>query len=91
PTDSLVDAIKTHKPNLVVLSAVTVGYGQSFLRAVNKSLYPASRRTKARLAIGGPGMKKRWKGRIKADHLCETINDCEVFADPKLYATKREK
>lgn len=87
PTGSLVRAIKTHRPHLVVLSTIVPLHERSLMNAVNKSIYPAAHHVKARLAVGGPYLTSRWNGKIKADYLCDTIYDSELFADPKTYAT----
>lgn len=87
PTDSLVDAIKSHRPNLVVLSSIVRLHERSLMNAVNRDIYPAAHRVKASLAVGGPNVKSRWNGKVKGEYLCDTINDCELFADPKTYAT----
>jgi excisionase family DNA binding protein len=88
PTGSLVGAIKAHKPNLVALSAIVPQHERSFINAVNNIIYPAAHRVGARLALGGPDIKSRWSTRVKAEHLCSTINECAVFADPNSYMTK---
>jgi MerR family transcriptional regulator, light-induced transcriptional regulator len=88
PTESLVGAIKAHKPNLVALSAIVPQHERSFINAVNNIIYPAAHRVGARLALGGPDIISRWSTRVKAEHLCSTINECAVFADPNSYMTK---
>jgi excisionase family DNA binding protein len=88
PTESLVEAIKTHKPELVALSALTPQQERSLINAVNKYIYPASHRVKAQLVIGGPGIKGRWAGKVKAEFLCDTINESEIFANPNIYAIR---
>ena len=85
PTVSLVEAIKSNKPNLVALSAITVQDERALIRAINGMVYPASRRAKARLALGGLGITARLKGKVKADFLCDSIEACETLADPNIY------
>ena len=87
PTNSLVEAIKTHKPNLVVLSTIVPLHERSLINAVNRNIYPVSHRMKARLAVGGPDIKSRWSGKVKAEYLCDSIYDSTLFADPRTYAT----
>jgi methanogenic corrinoid protein MtbC1 len=88
PIESLVAAIKMHKPNLVALSSLAPNGDRSLIRAVNKYIYPVTHRMKAQLAIGGPGVKARWAGKVKAEFLCDRINESEVFANPNLYAVR---
>ncbi len=87
PTKSLVEAIKSHKPNLVAVSSLAPRRERSLMNAVNNHIYPVSRRVKARLVLGGPGIKERWTGKVKAEFLCDTIAETEVFANPNAYAT----
>ncbi len=89
PAKSLESAIKTLKPDLVALSATIIQNERRFLRAINNTIHPAVRRAKARLAIGGPGIKARLNGRVKADFLCDTIADCEEIANRKSYSDKK--
>ncbi|HTX20036.1 MAG TPA: cobalamin-dependent protein [Bacteroidota bacterium] len=85
PTASLVHAIKTEKPDLVALSVVTPAHERALLNEVNRTICPAARRAKARLAVGGPNIKARWSGKVRADYLCDTIDECRIFSDPARY------
>lgn len=85
PVDSLVNAIKSQKPNLVALSIVAPQHERALINAVNDSIYPAAHRVKARLALGGPGLASRWADKVKADYLCNTIDESAIFANPVNY------
>jgi excisionase family DNA binding protein len=87
PISSLVGAVKTHKPNLVALSTILSHRERSFVNAINKDIYPAVHRVKAHLALGGPGIKARLEGKVKAEHLCDLINECEVLSNPTMYTS----
>ena len=88
PTMSLVDAIRTHKPSLVAISSIAQRQERSFINAINNKIYPVAHRLRAQLALGGPGIKAQWKGKIKAEFLCDTITEIEVFANPNNYTTR---
>lgn len=88
PTESLVNAIRTQKPNLVALSVIAPQHERAFINAVNKTIYPAAHRVGARLVLGGPDIQSRWKAKVKAEYLCSTIDESAVFADPTMYVTK---
>jgi methanogenic corrinoid protein MtbC1 len=89
PIESLAGAIKAHKPHLVALSTIVPDHERSLINAMNSQICPASRRVKARLAIGGPNIRLRWEGRVKADYLCDSINECELVADPNNYTVQQ--
>jgi len=89
PTAAIVEAIGKYKPDLVAMSVVAPLHERSLLNAVNNDIHPAARRVHARLALGGPGISGRWGEKVKAEHLCDTISECEVLADPALYAGRR--
>ncbi len=91
PTESLVEAIKTHKPNLVAISAITSQHDRSLINAINSRIYPASHRVKARLVLGGPDIKTRLGGKVKAEHLPESMNECETFAHPNVFGNPKRK
>jgi MerR family transcriptional regulator, light-induced transcriptional regulator len=86
PAESVLDAIRTHKPHLVAMSSIAPPHERSLMNAINKSIYPAVHRLRGRLALGGPGIKARWENKVKTEYLCDTINDCGTFADPSGYA-----
>jgi excisionase family DNA binding protein len=87
PTDSLENAIKSQKPDLVALSIIAPQHERALINAVNNSIYLASHRVKARLALGGPEIKSRWSEKVKADYLCNTIYETAVFGNPNNYTT----
>ena len=85
PTQSLIEAIKKHKPKLVVLAGNIVPKEKKFLKDINGTLYPLVHRMKGKLAVGGHNFKTRFAGTLKADFVSDSIFDYEHIADPTRY------
>jgi MerR family transcriptional regulator, light-induced transcriptional regulator len=85
PTDSLLRAVKTRKPHLVLISALTIDQERKFVLAVNHKIAPSVHRSGAKLAIGGPGLKSRFSGRLHADFVSESVYDLEDISLPVHY------
>jgi methanogenic corrinoid protein MtbC1 len=85
PTESLMQAVKKHKPQLVVLTGNIIPKEKKFVKDVNGTIYPTVRRMKAKLAVGGYSFKKRFGERVKADFISDSIADYEQIADPNQY------
>jgi len=83
PVDSLVNAIRRRKPQLVAVSAHLPEHERRFVRAINQKVFPAAHRLGARLAVGGPEMRSRFGDRLRADFVSESILDLETIADPR--------
>ena len=88
PTDSLLRALKAHKPHLVLLSALSIEQERRFVLTVNQKIVPAVRRCGAKLAIGGPHFKSRYSRRLRADVLLESILDLQEIAAPDQYSRR---
>ena len=89
PIHSIVRAIGQYRPDLIAVSAVAPRHERALVNAINGDLYPAARHVRARLALGGPAISTRWKDTVRADHLCDSISDCEALADPGMYRGRR--
>ena len=85
PTKSLLHAVKTHKPHLVLLSAINIGQERRFVLSVNKEIAPVVHRYGAKLAIGGSRVKSRFSGKLTADFLSESILDLHEISAPDQY------
>ena len=88
PTDSLLRAVKSHKPHLVLLSVLNIEQERKFVLAVNNKIVPAVHRCGAKLAIGGSRMKSRFAGRLHADFLSESILDLQEISAPDQYSRR---
>jgi MerR family transcriptional regulator, light-induced transcriptional regulator len=86
PTESLIHAVRAHKPQLILLTVLTVDQERKFVLAVNNKIAPAARRSGAKLAVSGYHLKSRFSGRVHADFLSESILDLEDIADLRLYS-----
>lgn len=85
PVDSLINAIKKRKPQLVVVSARVLEHERRYLRAINQKIFPAAHRLGARVAVGGPEMKSRFGDRLRTDFVSHSILDLETIADLRNY------
>lgn len=88
PTESLIRALKTHKPHLVLLSALNIELERRLVVAVNSKIAPAVHRSGAKLAIGGSQMKSRFSGRLRVDFLSESILDLQEISAPGQYSRR---
>lgn len=88
PAESIVNAIRTNKPNLIAISVTTVQNENQFLREMNRMILPAARHAGARLVIGGGNVTEQFFNRIKAEHLCGTIEDFERIARIENFAKR---
>jgi excisionase family DNA binding protein len=79
PTRSLVEAIRRHKPSLVVVSALIVIHDRKFLRDLNQVVLRAAHRSGAKLVVGGTELRSKFGNRLKADLVSESMRDIEVF------------
>jgi methanogenic corrinoid protein MtbC1 len=86
PADSIVYAITTNKPNLVVISVTAISNTFQFLKEMNTKISPAVHIAGAQLAIGGENIKAQFINTIKADHLCDTIEDFERIVQNENYS-----
>ena len=73
PTDSLVHAIQTHHPHLVIVSVVVCADERRFVRGMNEKVVPLVHGLGARLDIGGANVRTRFGKRVKADSFTESI------------------
>ena len=89
PSKSVANAIRTHKPDLVALSATIVENERQFLHRMNNDIHPAASRMRARLAVGGHTIRARFGNRLKADHLCDSIAEFESIANPHNYKHRK--
>jgi excisionase family DNA binding protein len=91
PTSSLLKAIRKQRPNLVVLSAVTVKNPNRFLHDVNDVIYPAIHRVGGKFVVGGPNIASRFEKKVKADFLISSITDFERIADRATFVAQKKK
>jgi excisionase family DNA binding protein len=80
PTDSLVHAISTHKPDLVILSTVVCENEKKFIRDVNQRIAPEVHAVNGRLDIGGAAVQRRFAKHVEADSFTESILDYAAVA-----------
>jgi methanogenic corrinoid protein MtbC1 len=89
PTDSLVFSINRNRPDLVVMTSIVIEDERRFIHDVNHEIVPALRKLGGRLAIGGPGVARRFTGVLKADFLSESILEYARIGDARLMEAVR--
>jgi methanogenic corrinoid protein MtbC1 len=91
PAESIVRAITSHKPQLVIVSVFQLDQERKFLIAMNKKIAPASHRLGAKLVVGGPQLRSRFAHRLQADLVSDSLLDLKEIAAPDQYIVRSQQ
>ena len=79
PFDSLVNAIKQHKPEMLCLSVSFVPDESAFIAGFNR-LFDEASKTNTAVVVGGQGLTTEIRTRLRYSAFCDTMRHLEEFA-----------